>query len=313
MSIETLDLTLDTRTTLNEGFTCFCEILILSQHLTELPAWFLYDNKYVKVLDMSKCTKVTLIPFNFCRQSCIEHLIWPPNIIKIGYNCLIDNRFIQRLNLSYCDKLTEIGMCFCQSTNIADIILPVSIKRIAYNFCKYNINILHLDLSCCTQLEYIALGFCSYTNIQTIRFPKSLQVIDTCLCFNSKNVQELDFSECRYLNIHEYLMCKVKVLKLYSIANIGKNYSTYCEGLHIYNTANNKFLNLSFVENLQNVYLPEGEYCIVDSKSEKYSNVNFWLGDAIFPAEHFTDIAIHKHSSLTVNTLAIIDMPLETV
>jgi hypothetical protein len=109
MSNETvMDMSLDTRTELSENFTCSCEILILSPYLFELPVWFLRGNTCVKVLDMSKCTQVTIIPDNFCNYTSIDHIIWPPNITSIHRKCIFGNLCTQVVDLSYCKKLRII-------------------------------------------------------------------------------------------------------------------------------------------------------------------------------------------------------------
>jgi hypothetical protein len=313
MSTESImDLTLDTRTTLPEDFTCSCEILILSPYLIELPDWFLYVNEFVKTLDMSKCTNITIISFNFCGYSNIDNIIWPPNIKIIQSSCLYNNMCIQKIDLSYCDQLTLIEDGFCENTNITDITLSVSIQTISFDFLCNNKVLTHLDLSYCIQLTSIGFGFFENTNIQSIRFPKSLQRINNNICYNSI-LQELDFSECKDIKIDTYMMCKVNTLKLYSIDNIATFYKIQCENLHIYNVTKTKYLDLSFIKGLQNVYLPEGEYCIVKNQSKDYSNVNFWLGDFIYTANHFKDTSLHIHKYLPISKLAMLDPQLETI
>jgi hypothetical protein len=309
MSTETvMDMSLDTRTSLPDDFTFSCQILILSQHLIELPAWFLCGNRYVKVLDMSKCTKITIIPNVFCTENSVEHIIWPPDITVIHDNCLCNSN-IQKIDLSYCNQLIKICNNFCENTNITDIILPVSIQNISDGFCGYS-TLTHLDLSHCVNLIYIGSYFCEYTNIKCIKFPKSLMFI--CHSIYNQNVQELDFSDCKDIIITTYGMCKMKTLKIYSIDNIAKMY-IHCENIYIYNITETKSLDLTDIKSLRNVHLPEGKYCIANIQSKDYSNINFWLGHVVFPASYFIDISLHKHSYLNVKDLDMLDTQLETI
>jgi hypothetical protein len=306
MSTETLDLTLDTRTTLPEDFTCSCRILILSPSLTELPKYFLYKNKYVKELDMSKCINITIIPSYFCRFSYIEHIIWPPNIRSIQSFCLNNNICIQKIDLLYCKQLINIGSDFCAYNNITEVFLPVNIQIIEFGFCIGNETLKYLDLSNCIQLVNIGSYFCANINVMFIEFPESLRKIYDCIC-NGSNVYEIDFSECENVKIETFKMCRIEILKLYSIDNIEKTNIIQCENIYIYNITDTKYLDLSFIEGLQNVYLPEGEYCILNSQSKNYSNVKFWLGDAIFPIEYFTHITTHTKSlNISYTSLEII-------
>jgi hypothetical protein len=308
MSTETvMNLTLDTRTILTADFTCSCKILILSPHLTELPGKFLYNNVRVKILDMSKCTNITEIPDYFCKNSNIENIIWPPNIKNIHNNCLQNNLYIRKINLSYCNKLTFIGNDFCTDTNITELLLPISIHTISNKFLYDSKIITHLDLSYCINLTYIGTRFCAYTNIQYIRFPKSLKNIREGICCNVKTVRELDFELCVRLSIHTFLMCDVETLKLYSIDSIDKKYKIQCKDLHIYNVTENKYLDLTFIKNLNNIYLPDGKYCIVG----EYPGVKFWLHDVAFSAEYFSTLRCYSY--IPVNELALIDILLETV
>jgi hypothetical protein len=311
MSTETvMDMSLDTQTELPANFTCSCKILILSPYLTELPKNFLLNNVYVKILDMSKCTQITIIPNSFCGISHIEHIIWPPNIKCIKDNCLQYNYYIQKVDLSYCTQLSVIEDNFCINTNITDITLPVSIKIITFDFLYNNKALTHLDLSYCIQLTSIDCGFCADTNIKSIRFPKSLQKIAGGICYGS-NPQELDFGECKDIKINTYMMCEVETVKLYSIDNIDNTYKIQCKNLHIYNVTETKSLNLTFIEDLVNVYLPEGEYCIVDAQSKDYLNVKFWLHSSVFTAEHFS--TLRWHSYIPVCDLIVLDTQLDTV
>jgi hypothetical protein len=308
MTIETLDLTFDTRTELPEDFTCFCEILILGPNLIELLDDFLQGNGHVKTLDMSKCINLTEIPDYFCSYSYIENIIWPPNINTIERILLYKNFCIKTVDLSNCNQLTVIENDFCSYSGVVNIILPISIQTISHGFCNSNKYLATLDFSYCINLRYIGLYFCTDTNIQSIKFPKSLQIIDPYICFNS-DVQELDFSECKDVRIYTFHMCSVEILKLYSIDNIDTVNKIYCKNLYIYNITETKSLDLTFIEGLQNVYLPEGEYCIIC----KSLNVKFWLGDSIFPVEYFKDTALHVYSYLPVSKLAIVDPQLDIV
>jgi hypothetical protein len=290
MSTETVtDLKLDTRTELPKKFKCKSQILILSPNLTKLPDWFLYKNRYVKKIDMSKCINITIIPDDFCGRSIIEHIIWPPNIIKIHGDCLKYNTCIQKIDLSYCNKLIAIGFQFCEHTNIVNIILPVS--------------------SYCINLKHIESSFCANTNIQYIKFPKSLETIND-ICYES-NTNELDFSECKNLKIHIYEYFKVETLKLYSIDNIITMCKIQCKNLYIYNIAEYKYLSIAFIYNLQTVHLPEGEYCIKDSQLDLYSNVTFWLRSSAHTAKYFS--TLQRYSYLPVLDLVELDILLETV
>jgi hypothetical protein len=307
-----MDLTLDTRTTLPEDFSCDCQILILSSNLTKLPEYFLHGNKYVKKLDMSKCTNITIIHRFFCIQSCIEHIIWPPNIETISGCCLLDNKCILKIDLSHCTQLTTIESAFCNNTNITDIILPVSIQTITSYFLYNNKTLIHLSLSYCIHLTHIGYRFCSDTNIQSITFPKSLKTISYSVC-ESLHLQELDFSECQYIDLYIIIMCIAETIKIYSIDNINKTYKVHCKNLHVFNITKTKYLDLSFINDLQNVYLPTGEYCILNSQSKDYSDVNFWLGDSMVSAKTFTNMQIHIQSHLPISKLAMLDIQLDTV
>jgi hypothetical protein len=310
MSDETvMDMSLDTQTSLPGNFTCDCQMLILSQYLTNLPDNFLYKNLHVKTLDMSKCTNITIITWNFCSNSYIEHIIWPPNIESIQFNCLYNSICIKKIDLGYCDKLMTIGSHFCENTDIVELILPVSIQNIYYYFCTNSKALIHLDLSHCIYLAFIKSYFCSDTNIQSIKFPKSLQKIGSCICCNS-HVKDLDFSECKDLKIDIYFMCSVKTLKLYSIDNIDTLCKIQCENLHILNISETKSLDLSFIVGLKNIYLPEGKYCIVGNLTD-YLNVNFWLRSSVFTAEHFS--SLKWYSYVPAHEMVMLDTSLETV
>jgi hypothetical protein len=312
MSDETvMDMSLDTQTSLPGNFTCDCQMLILSQYLTKLPIRFLYENRYVKILDMSKCINITIIPYEFCEKSHIEHIIWPPNIKIIHSFCLFDNMCIKKIYLLNCIQLMFIGDTFCYNTNIVDIVLPISIQNISFDFCTNNKALINLDLSHCINLTRIGSCFCANTNIQTIKFPKSLQKIESSICYNS-NVRELDFSECKDIKIDTFMMCKVKALKIYSIDNIDIHI-VECKDLYIYNITETKYLNLSFIENLQNVYLPEGEYCItsIGSNLYLYLNTKFWIHSSEFKAEYFSEL--RWYSYIPVHDLAELDTLLETI
>jgi hypothetical protein len=311
MSIETLDLTLDTRTELPENFTCDCEILILSLHLTELPSQFLYKNEYVKTLDMSNCTNITVIQCYFCIQSCVENIIWPPNIKIIQSECLSGNIYIRKIDLSYCNQLTYISGGFCRSTNIVDIILPASIRNIDHSFCAFNKALTQLDISYCIHLIFIGSGFCAYSNIQSIRFPKFLKEISHTIGYKSEFLQELDFSECKDIKINTFNICNIITLKLYSIDNIATAHKIHCENLHIYNITETKYLDLSSIEGLQNVYLPEGEYCIANIQSKEYSNIKCWLRDSVYPIAYFS--TLKWYSYLPVQGLVVADIHLDTI
>ncbi len=168
---------------------------------------------------------------------------------------------------------------------------------------------MHLDLSHCINLTRIGLGFCSNANIKSIKLPNSLEISPGLS--RVINLQELDCSTCKDIKIYSQ---KVDTLRIYSIDNIGKLgvYKIHCRNLHILNIMETKMLDLSFTENLQNVYLPEGEYCIVDAQSKKYSNVKFYLGDAILHAGYFTYISPRVHSYLPIQE-AMIDAQLDTI
>jgi hypothetical protein len=313
MSIESvMDMSLDNQTVLPYGFTCTSQVLILSPNLTKLQVNFLYDNSCVKTLDMSKCTKITTIPDNFCAYSCIQHIIWPPNIKIILSCCLAYNIYIQKIDLTYCTSLTDIGSNFCQYTNIVHLCLPISIRTISFNFCNHNKTLIHLDFSLYINLAYIGSYFCAYTNIQYIKFPRSLQIIDYYVCCDS-NVNEIDFSECKSLCMNTYKMCKGKILKLYSINNINITRINKIQfiTLHIYNIAETKSLDLSFIEGLQDVYLPEGKYCIADSRSKDYLNVKFWIRSSVFPSNHFSELKWYSY--IPVHDLVELDIPLDSI
>jgi hypothetical protein len=295
-----LDLTLDTRTRLSKYFTCICEILILSPYLTKLPNDFLQKNIYVKSLDMSKCTKITVIPDDFCRDTIIENIILPPNIESIGRCFVFGSKQVKKLNISHCNKLTSIGDYFC--SHVSDIIFPISIQHI-YSFCfRGSKNLTFLDLSYCVNLTYIGHGFCKYVKIQYIKFPESLQSICAGICYKSENVKKLDFSKCKVVKINTSNMCKVESLKLYSIDNIDMQINgTYnkieCKNLYISNITKTKTIDLTFIMGLENVYLPKGEYCIIDNDS----NVKFWLGNEYFSADYFTELKYYTYQSLPVH------------
>jgi hypothetical protein len=313
MSIESVtDLTLDTCTSLPCDFICTSQILILSPHLTELPIWFLYENVNVKTLDMSRCTKITIIPDYFCVRSYIEHIIWPPNIKIIQCDCLTDNIYIRKIDLSYCNQLTYISGSFCKNTNITDIALPISIQIIEYEFCKNNKTLMYLDFSFCIKLTNIGFSLCDSTNIRNIIFPKSLQTILGGICFNS-DIQELDFSKCKDIYISAFGICKVKILKIYSIDSITKKCKINCENIYIYNITETKYLDLTDIEGLQTVHLPKGEYCITNITSKDYSNVKFWLGDKELSAKDFSELKWYSYQSLPIHDLVVLDTPLETV
>jgi hypothetical protein len=309
MSNETvMDMSLDTRTELPKDFTCDSQILILSSHLSTLPELFLYKNRFVKTLDMSKCIKVIIVTYNFCLESRVEHIIWPPNIKIIQSKCLSKNFCIQKIDLSYCIQLTKIGSHFCEQTTITDILLPVSIQTISHCFFGYNKTLVDLDLSYCIHLTNIGVYFCADTNIKSIKFPKSLQILECAVCCGSENVKELDFSECKDVKINMYKMYKCKKLKLYSIDNLSMIYKIRCENIYIYNIDKCKSLNLTFATYLQNVHLPEGKYNITGSYSNK---TIFWIRSAVFSAEHFSEL--RWYSYIPVHKLSLIDTPLETI
>jgi hypothetical protein len=309
MSDETImDMSLDTQTESPEDFSCEFQTLILSPHLTKLPLWFLYKNEYVKVLNISKCTNIVEIPDNFCRSSCVEHIIWPPNIESIQFNCLRNNICIQKIDLSYCNQLKIIDNTFCCFTKITDIILPASIQEITDNFCVCS-NLVYLDLSYCINLEIIDSYFCKHTSIQSIIFPKFLYSIDSHICFDSKNVEYLDFSECKDVKINTSYICKIKAIKLYSIDNIYKH-KIQCEDICIYNITKTRILDLTFIVGLQNVYLPEGEYCIIGNPTD-YLGVKFWLRSSSFSAEYFSKM--RHYSYIPAHEMAMLDTSLETV
>jgi hypothetical protein len=136
--------------------------------------------------------------------------------------------------------------------------------------------------------------------------------VDVDMCYNSKEVKELDFSECKVVKIRLYHMCEVEIIKLYSIDsinNIFDIFKIYCKNVYIYNIAETKYLYLSFIKGLQNVYLPEGEYCIV--YVDDYLNVIFWLRGSAFPATHFREL--RWYSYIPVHDLVILDTTLETI
>ncbi len=128
-----------------------------------------------------------------------------------------------------------------------------------------------------------------------------------------KECKMLDFSECTNVKIYTFNICEVETLKLYSIDIIDKMCNIYCTNLHFCNITETKCLNLTNLSNFQNIYLPEGEYCITTRYPKEYKRVKFYLGDSIFPAKYFKNMAIHKHTSLPVSDLIIIDTPLDTI
>jgi hypothetical protein len=306
-----MDLMLNTQIELPKDFTCFCKILILSPHLTKLSYRFLYRNIFVKTLDMSKCTNITRISDDFCGFSHIENIIWSPNVSYIRNNCLEYNNYIQTINLSYCNQLMYIESNFCCHTNIVNIFLPVSIQKIDACFFQHNKALTNLDLSYCVHLFNIGDYFSKDTNIQSIIFPKSLQTILHGICFNSKNVKELDFSKCKDIKISTLYMCEVETLKIYSIDNICTENTIHCKNLHIYNITETKTLDLSFIEDLRNVYLPEGEYCIINSHLDIYSNIKFWLQSSAHSADYFRELKWYSY--IPVPELAMLDTSLETI
>ncbi len=312
---DTFDMTLDTRTSLPEDFTCDSQILILSPYLTELPKKFLYKNKYVKTLDMSKCTEITIIPDNFCGFSYVKHIIWPPNIITIQINCLYYNKYIQKIDLSYCNQLLNINTDFCEGTNIVDIILSVSIQYIGFSFLCNNKTASQLDLSYCINLEYIGRYFCKHTTIQIVKFPKSLLTMRNCICCESyafMAIQELDFSECKDVKIEVLRMCEVKTLKLYSIDNIDIKHiwEIKCKNLHIYKITKTRCIDIDllFTKDLQNVYLPaEGDYYIKCNNP----NVIFWIRGRAISSKYFTNSTFYPY--IPIFEPILIDLPLENV
>jgi hypothetical protein len=316
MSDETvLDMSLDTQTELPADFTCSCEILILSPHLVKLPDKFLYENRYVKTLNMSKCINITILPHGFCKNSNVEHIIWPPNITNIQYDCLWENYSIQIVDLSYCIQLTNIDDFFCNVVDIIDILLPISLKNITYGFCRFTGNVKSLDISHCINLTHIGEFFFSDTHIKYIKFPKSLRKILNGIAYGS-NAKELDFSECKDVLISTLGMSRVETLKIYSIDNIETTNIIHCKDLHILAITETKELDLSFIGDLNNVYLPEGEYRIViNNNRPSYWGIKFWLGDTSYPAEHFINLQLYEHeyAHIPVSKLVIVDSQLGTI
>jgi hypothetical protein len=152
MSTETvMDMSFDTSTALPEDFTCSCQILILSPHLTELPQKFLSNNVHVKTLDMSKCN-VTEIPDYFCENSIITNLILPTSLCIIHNVFLYSNKTLTYLDISYCIHLEYIGLGFCDRTIIAYIKFPKSLRCIDNYLCHFSENLQELDFSECENL-----------------------------------------------------------------------------------------------------------------------------------------------------------------
>jgi hypothetical protein len=319
--ITVMDMSLDDNTFLPENFTCNCQILILSPNLEHLPRSFLSRNVHVKKLDMSKC-RITEIPDFFCSHSHIEDIIWPPNITRIQSDCFYNNRYIQKVDLSYCNQLTIICGSFCECAINVDVILPISIEYIGFNFLLHNEKMRRLDLTLCINLTRITSYFCVATNIQIIKFPKSLRKIGEGL----SGVQELDFSICENVKINTEDMENINTLKLYSIDNIKvdmlihndnikRRRTIKLENLHIYNITKTQKLDLSFIKNLRNVYLPEKYFCIIDKLNKQnisiYIGVRFWINHMSFPVSKFTDLKLYNF--LPVKDLALVDVPLETI
>jgi hypothetical protein len=249
-----LDISSCTGTTLPKDFTC--SILILGPNLTHLPNSFLRGNKCVKTLNMSKCINIYEIPRNFCMHSYIEYIIWPPNIKYIQDNCLRNNKYTREINLSYCNNLEKIGECFGYNTNIINVILPSCIEHIDEEFMYWS-KIKNLEISHCLHLKYIGSLFCGRNPVKYIEFPRFLENISGLIC-DDTGMQELNFGECRNIKIDTSGM-NIETLRIYNIDNITKD-NFYCKNLYIQNSFNLEHVDLSFILNLQKVYLPEGEY-----------------------------------------------------
>jgi hypothetical protein len=321
---------------LTDNFECESHTLILG--IVTLPEYFISSNKYIHTLDMSRCTNLTYIEFAFCNASSVQNIIWPPNIINIRERSVSSCERLQRVDLSYCTQLVSIDCDFCSfRTNIVELILPISIQKIQYHFLRANKTLKYLDLRYCTNLTFIGSEFCTGTNIQCIRFPRSLKKICGGICHDAAEVQELDFELCGDADISLSGLCNVETLKLHNIDSIYSEYDIgsepgsdtdfypdiinvtddisesfiYCKNLHIYNIKSIREIDLSYFKGLQNVYLPEGEYCITGISSNDH--INFWLGDTMCPADHFLNMRIHTHSYLPVSELATIDISLNTI
>jgi hypothetical protein len=92
------------------------------------------------------------------------------------------------------------------------------------------------------------------------------------------------------LKINAFNMVTVDILRIYSVDNIILNYSLiYCKNLYIDNIECT-ILNFDSFTKLENVYLPEGYYKIVNVYDK---NVKFWLGTHSYDAEHFKYFKYH--------------------
>jgi hypothetical protein len=299
----------------------YCNKLVLGPKIDYLPEKFLFEDSCIKELDMSQCINLREIPDQFCMYTCIETIIWPPNIVSIHRECLRGSICLRKADLSYCTRLSNIGMIFCGYTNITELILPESVTRICLYFLVCNKTLEYLDLRHCIKLETIISCFCSETNIKCIRFPANLIYMYSHLCFNSTGVQELDFSLCKNVKIDTDYMGKVNTLKIYTFNNFKKSdllvcsdilvkfksvISFCCENLYILNIMRNDWLRLCHIRGLKNVFLPEGKFCVLNAHPE----VNFYIKKCRFLLEN---LKVFEDHICRLHYMQFIDMPLDTM